>query len=315
MGRRVVAQLGACILLLGLGVSEAEAQAAGVTEPASVSRFETVDGLRFHYLDWGNESAQPLLLLHGNGQHAHFWDTFAEAVAPFFRVVALDQPGYGDSDPPRDATYDRAVFVEQLDSFVRQLGLHEFILMGHSMGGMSAFPYAALHPENVARLILVDVGPFDTTNTPPARNETTRPEWRNVYASREEAFEFYKAYALDGVPLGEAEERFRDTFYHNLKPTADGRWTGKGPGGLGRAPAVARFFDVDEQWAHWRAIRAPILVVRGADSRGFSEQRAQRMVRENANTQLVTIAGSGHNVPLWKPAEFEATVRAWLETQ
>ena len=200
MGRSVVAQLGACILLLGLGVSEAEAQAAGVTEPEPVSRFETVDGFRFHYLDWGNESAQPLLLLHGNGQHAHFWDTFAEAVAQFFRVVALDQPGYGDSDPPRDATYDRAVFVEQLDSFVRQLGLHEFILMGHSMGGMSAFPYAALHPENVARLILVDVGPFDTTNTPPARNETTRPKWRNVCASREEAFEFYKAYALDGVP-------------------------------------------------------------------------------------------------------------------
>ena len=58
MGRSVVAQLGACILLLGLGVSEAEAQAAGVTEPESVSRFETVDGLRFHYLDWGNESGR-----------------------------------------------------------------------------------------------------------------------------------------------------------------------------------------------------------------------------------------------------------------
>ncbi len=53
-------------------------------------KFITLNGLRFHYLDWGNAAAPPLVLLHGFSTHAHFWDIFARAMRDRFHVLALD---------------------------------------------------------------------------------------------------------------------------------------------------------------------------------------------------------------------------------
>src|SRR5260370_6869989 len=64
-----------------------------------VDRFVSVNGLRFHVLDWGGEGRPPLLLLHGFTGHAHAWDTLAVALQPHFHVMALDARGHGDSDP------------------------------------------------------------------------------------------------------------------------------------------------------------------------------------------------------------------------
>jgi len=64
-----------------------------------VDRFVSVNGLRFHVLDWGGEGRTPLLLLHGFTGHAHAWATLAIALQPHFHVYALDQRGHGDSDP------------------------------------------------------------------------------------------------------------------------------------------------------------------------------------------------------------------------
>ena len=64
-----------------------------------IDRNVTVQGLRFHVLDWGGEGRTPLLLLHGFTGHAHAWDTLAIALQPHFHVYALDQRGHGDSDP------------------------------------------------------------------------------------------------------------------------------------------------------------------------------------------------------------------------
>ena len=59
----------------------------------------TVNGLSFHYLDWGG-SGQPLLLLHGLASTCHIWDMVAPILAQDHRVVALDQRGHGETDKP-----------------------------------------------------------------------------------------------------------------------------------------------------------------------------------------------------------------------
>ena len=64
-----------------------------------IDRNVTVQGLRFHVLDWGGEARTPLLLLHGFTGHAHAWDTLSIALQPHFHVYALDQRGHGDSEP------------------------------------------------------------------------------------------------------------------------------------------------------------------------------------------------------------------------
>ena len=116
-----------------------------------------LNGLSFHYRDWGNPTAQPLLLLHGFTVHARSWDTFAAAMRDRYRVIALDQRGHGETEWASDYHPDR--MVEDIDAFVRALGLRRFVLLGLSMGGRNAFTYAALHPEEVERLIIVDIGP------------------------------------------------------------------------------------------------------------------------------------------------------------
>src|SRR5262245_62675297 len=63
------------------------------------------NGLRLHYLDWGNDAAPPMLLLHGFSGHAHTWDAFARAMRSRYRVLALDQRGHGDSDRARNGAY------------------------------------------------------------------------------------------------------------------------------------------------------------------------------------------------------------------
>src|SRR4029077_20315780 len=101
-----------------------------------VDRFVTVNGLRFHALDWGGEGRPPLLLLHGFTGHAHAWDTLAIAPQPHIHVVALDARGHGDSDPAD--VYDTAGSSRDLSSVVDQLGLRALTLVGLSMGGRSA---------------------------------------------------------------------------------------------------------------------------------------------------------------------------------
>ena len=76
------------------GLTAAAAQPA---KPVPVDRFVTVNGLRLHYLDWGNEGKPRLVMGHGIGRVAHTFDHIAPAFTPDFHVIALDMRGHGDS--------------------------------------------------------------------------------------------------------------------------------------------------------------------------------------------------------------------------
>jgi pimeloyl-ACP methyl ester carboxylesterase len=111
----------------------------------------TLDGLRFHYRDWGDLTAPPVVVLHGYTQHAHSWVTVARALADRFRVLALDQRGFGESDWGAD--YHELRLVADLAGFVEALGLPTVSLVGFSIGGSAAISYAQLYPDRVERLV------------------------------------------------------------------------------------------------------------------------------------------------------------------
>jgi esterase len=265
---------------------------------------ETVNGGRLHYLDWGNEEAQPLLLLHGFTGHAQNWDAFARSMARHFHVVAFDQRGHGESAWTDD--YSGEAMIADVDAFVRQVGLRRFVLLGVSMGGRNAFNYAGMHPDEVERLIVVDIGPeMDPAGA--ARIISTVTTMKDVFDNREEAFEQARAYN----PRPPAE-RQREWIYSGLMQTADGKWIPKYDKALRTGPPPFRIAP-ERSWANWRAVRCPTLLVRGELSDVLSADVAERMAREHPSCELVTIAGSGHPVPLDRPEEFEAAVRQWLK--
>lgn len=118
-------------------------------------------------LDYGNESAPPLLLVHGMRDLAWSLDTVAQHFRERFRVIALDQRGHGDSD--HVGYYAMSHFVIDLRELVRGLGLERPVLLGHSFGGEVVAQYAGLFPEVPAAVVLLEgLGP------PPWEGEGSR---------------------------------------------------------------------------------------------------------------------------------------------
>src|SRR5207249_4376580 len=108
------------------------------TETRVQDKHVTLGGLRFHYREWGEAGAPPLVLLHGYTSHARSWDTFAGAMCEHYRVLALDQRGHGETEWATDGDYTAERMVEDVAAFAQALGLGRFALLGLSMGGRNA---------------------------------------------------------------------------------------------------------------------------------------------------------------------------------
>jgi pimeloyl-ACP methyl ester carboxylesterase len=119
---------------------------------AKSHRIRGSHGLELHVLEWSQEGV-PLVLLHGLGNEAHLWDDFVPAVAPHYRVLALDQRGHGDSDWDPEARYDAESMTDDLESVLRAFDIDRLVLVGFSMGGRVAMTFAGRHPERLAGLV------------------------------------------------------------------------------------------------------------------------------------------------------------------
>lgn len=274
-----------------------------MTIGASVQdRTVTLNGLRFHYVDWGNEGAQPLVLLHGLSSHAHTWDRFAAEMQPDFHVLALDQRGHGETDWADD--YARERRVEDVDAFVKALGLERIALLGLSMGGRAAYMYTAAHPDAVERLVIVDIGPESPTSG--INRIQAGLQAQDVFDDPEEAFQ--AARAANPRPTDE-DLRYRLQF--GLKQLPDGRWTFR----YDPAQRVILPIDPATGWPLMPKITCPTLLIRGSDSDVLGPETAERMAREIPNCTLVTVPNSGHSVPLDNPSGFLRAARGFLVSQ
>jgi pimeloyl-ACP methyl ester carboxylesterase len=122
---------------------------------APPSTFRTVAGVTLHLRDEGPRDAPAVLLLHGFGVSLHLWDDWARLLAPRFRVIRPDLPGFGltGPDPGGDYSDDRTIAV--LAALLDDLGIARAHVIGSSMGGRYAWRFAADHPGRVDRLVLM----------------------------------------------------------------------------------------------------------------------------------------------------------------
>jgi pimeloyl-ACP methyl ester carboxylesterase len=117
-------------------------------------KFRTVNGINWHYEEWG-DSGFPLVLVHGYLGSSANWRPAARRLAHSFRVFAVDLPGAGYSDRPVSAPYTLPWFADQLLAFVDSLGLDRPLLGGHSFGGAIAILAAARRPDLARGMVLV----------------------------------------------------------------------------------------------------------------------------------------------------------------
>lgn len=119
-------------------------------------------GLKLHYVDWGNQGAPVLLLVHGMRDHSRSWDWTAQALRRDWHIIAPDLRGHGDSQWSADGAYLNPFHVFDIADLVDTLGSSPITIVGHSFGGNVCARYAAVFPERVRKLALIDsLGPPD----------------------------------------------------------------------------------------------------------------------------------------------------------
>ncbi len=142
---------------LALVAAVACTDAAAPAPAAPRSGFVAVaSNVRLHYLDFGG-TGQPLVLLAGNSNSAHVFESFAPRLTDRFRVIALTRRGFGASSQPADG-YDTRTLAEDVRIALDSLGLARVHLVGHSLAGDEMTRLAGDHPDRVARLVYLDAG-------------------------------------------------------------------------------------------------------------------------------------------------------------
>ncbi len=136
-------------------------------------QFVILDGVRFHYLDWGG-NGDPLLLLAGLGCTAHIFAELSPHLSDQFRVIALTRRGHGLTDQVQSG-HGLADAAEDARRLLDSLGIDRAHVVGHSMGGGEVSALAARHPGRVAKVVYLD-GAYDWADNP-------TPEWAEEAAS------------------------------------------------------------------------------------------------------------------------------------
>jgi pimeloyl-ACP methyl ester carboxylesterase len=115
--------------------------------------FADVNGVRLHYLVAG--SGDPIVLLHGFAETSHMWLPLIEKLSGKYTVIAPDLRGFGQSAAPSDG-YTKAAMAQDIRALVKSLGHGRIRLVGHDIGLMVAYAYAAQYPDEIERLVLME---------------------------------------------------------------------------------------------------------------------------------------------------------------
>ncbi len=126
---------------------------AGEAVETIVSRSAKVDGVKLHYMTAGQGT--PLILLHGYAETSLMWKPIIPVLAERFTVFAPDLPGIGDSAIPKDGL-DMKTAAIRIHELARSLGVESAAVVGHDIGLMVAYAYAAQFPKEVAKLVVMD---------------------------------------------------------------------------------------------------------------------------------------------------------------
>ncbi len=283
------------------------------------SHFFVSQRLRLHYVDWGNESAPPLLLVHGGRDHARSWDWVARDLRAHFHVIAPDLRGHGDSAWAVGGLYSLSEFVLDLAQLVEALGVERAAIVGHSLGGAIALRYAGVFPERVTKLVAIEgLGP------PPAMIERQRgkPAWERlgdwIDSMRDLARRDPRRYpSIEAAAKRMLEansflspEQARHLTVHGVARNEDGSFGWKFDNYV-RSFAPQRF-DEEEARSLWARIACPTLLVRGTESWAGDPVEDGR-IEPFQDARRVNIEGAAHWVHHDRLDEFLRVVRGFLD--
>jgi pimeloyl-ACP methyl ester carboxylesterase len=289
--------------LVSLGVLLLGASALGQA-PNYRSLNAKVNGVRIHYLRSGT-GKQPLVLIHGFGDTSHMWIPLFAGLGRDYTIIAPDLRGLGDSARPAGG-YDKKTAAVDIHELVKSLGYHQIYLVGHDIGLMVAYAYAAQFPAEVQKLALLDA-PI------PGIGDI----WHQMYTDPS-TWHFHYVFSPIALDLVRGRERiFLEHFWQSLAAhtekfrEADRRLYARSyaqPGVMRDAFEYFKAFDKQDA-ADNRAFAAtkltmPLLVIAGEKSMGGGLEVQARLVAEKVTG--VILADTGHWLMEERPEEVKA---------
>ena len=276
--------------------------------PSTASKTATVDGLAVHYLA-GGKGAETVLLFHGYAETSRMWRPLIPRLAERFTVVAPDLPGIGDSAIPQQGL-DLMTAARRMHALAASLGIKKARVVGHDIGLMVAYAYAALYPAEVEKLVVMDAflpgvegaeSIYDNPGLWHFRFHGATPE--ALVRGRERTyFEYYwNEFAADGTrSLPRADREAYTAAYAR-------------PGRMRAAWAYfASFPDTGKEFVRLAQTKLsmPVLSIGGEKSLGDALGRQMKVVANDVT--VVVLKDAGHWIMEERPKETMDALVAFL---
>ena len=263
----------------------------------------TIDGLSFHYRDWGG-SGQLVLLLHGLASTCHIWDMVAPLLAQDHAVIALDQRGHGKSAKPGHG-FDFASVTQDVLGVINHLGRSAPVVVGHSWGGSVALELAVRAPESLKGMAWVDGGMIDASarysSIEDAKLEMSPPDFTGV---KSESFMERVRGRHEGVGMAPGSH---NVVMANFEVLEDDTIKAH----LTRANHLR---IIEALWDHhptelYKQVQCPVLIMpaRQKANAATLDQGQRRLMsvdeaeRQLPNSKTVWLEDSIHDVPIQRP--------------
>ena len=276
------------------------ARQAGVTGALpSVTRIDAgpVSALKF------GDDAPRVVFLHGGGQNAHTWDTVIIGLG--VPALSVDLPGHGRSAWREDGDYGPKLNAVAVEPVIRELAGGAELVVGMSLGGLTALRLAVAAPDLVPRLAMVDVTP-----SAPERHTEMTDEQKGTVALVQGERTFPTFDAMLEVTVAAAPHRDRESLrrgvFHNAKRLDDGTWTW-------RYDSIRKGEGFDNLWDDVPKLTVPTTLIRGANSFFVNDDDAAAFAATAPGFQGVHIvADSGHSVQSDQPRVLVDLLRGLL---
>ena len=276
--------------------------------------------LRLHYVDWGNEDAPTLLMVHGGRDHCRNWDWVADELRHDYHIIAPDLRGHGDSQWMLGGSYTIIDYVYDISQLLHQTRATPSTIMGHSLGGSISLLYSGIYPENVTKLISIEgMGPppgmFDMYGKtgPHARLEAWIGNLRQLsgrmpkrYPSLEDAFQRMQT---ENPHL--SEDQARHLTIHGSNQNEDGSYSWKFDNYVRAFAPIG--LSPEETWKIYARIDCPTLLIHGAESWASNPQDDGRSKAFN-DSSVAGIEGAGHWVHHDQLGRFLDVTREFLNS-
>jgi pimeloyl-ACP methyl ester carboxylesterase len=260
-----------------------------------------VDGATISYRAWGSQDDPLVILVHGGGAHAGWWDHIAPLLADGRRVVAPDLSGHGDS--AWRAGYSFETWADEVMAVAgRESAQDDFVLVGHSMGGCVGLTAASRFEARLRGLCVIDSLVAEVSpEVQRWRAAGNSPPDHRVYADLETAVERFRALPADPTTI---EFVRRHVARESLVQVAGGwRWKFD--------PAV--YFEARFDPGQVMPVSSPIAVVSG--ERGLSTPEVIGHIASGTRTRPLSlvIPDAGHHIPLEQPVALISVLRVLLD--